>query len=797
MLSDDLRHSIRSLRRAPGLTIVVVLTAALGIGAGTSLFSVVKAVLLNPLPYPEAGRLAWISSLYDGAETRTSLADFDDWRARSFGFSAMAAYGDANLLVGGGREAEQVQGAMVTEEFFDLLGVRPALGRALGPAEHHSRAPFAGVVLSHGLWQRAYGSDPQAVGRKITVLGLPATVVGVMPKGFAYPPSTDIWFSARAVGEGAGRAAHNYWVIGRRKPGLPIESARTDLQSIVQRLAKEYAGPYQTSGVAVASLAEHWTGNVRIPLLILFAAVGLLLAIVCVNIANLLLVRMTARSGELAVRAALGAEASRLFRQLLAESLVLAIAGGALGMLFAAWSVDLLRVLLPTSIPRAADVRIDGGVIVFAVLATALAGVLFGTFPSWMASRQGISETLKGLSRSHSFGRRVLRVQAMLVVSEVALSVLLLAGGGLLLSSFARLRAVDPGFRTDRVIAATISWPAPEARRLTARYRDVLERVRALPGVTSAGVLREVPLDPVQRRGAVRIQSRPDLPAAQADYVIASPGSLEVLRVRLIRGRLFTESDAAEAPPVVLVNQKMARRFWPGRDPLGEKIWFTGFEGKEHWLTVVGVTGDMRENGLTEPVREQAWVCYSQLQTPGYLISGSLVVRSSANPGNLVGAIRKAVRDVSPNTAVSFRRLDDVLAAATSRQRFQLQVLATFAILALLLAGIGLYGVISYAVTANRSAIGIRMALGARPADIIRLFLGRALLWAGLGAAIGVAGCLACGELLARVVYGVAPSDPLVLGGAALIMALWAVLACAIPISRASRTDPLSALRME
>jgi predicted permease len=799
MLLEDLTQAIRSLRRAAGLSIVVIITAALGIGAGTSLFSVVKAVLLNPLPYPNADRLVWVASLTDRTETRTSLPDFDDWRARNRSFSALAGYSEVRVLAGADSGPEQITGTMVTEQFFDVLGVRPARGRDFGPEEHRKGIPVPAIILSYGLWQRAYGSDPAIIGRKVKVLGLPAVVIGVMPQGFAYPAGSDMWFSALAVGEPRLRQAHNYWTIGRLRPGATVAGARADLNGIAQALRREYPEPLQATGATVSGLADHYTGSVRAPLAVLFAAVGLLLAIVCVNIANLLLVRLAARSGELAIRAALGAAASRLFTHLLVESLVLATAGGALGLLLATWSLDLLRIILPASIPRVTEVRIDGGVIAFAIVATLLTGVVFGTLPSWLASRFGAFEVLKGASRGNAAGRRTLRSQSALVISEVALSVLLLAGAGLLFSSFARLRAVDPGFRTDHVLAAGLSWPVTRADipLFPARYRDLLERVRALPGVESAGVMRILPLDPVQARGAVRIESRPDLLTAEAGYSVSGPGAMETLRVPLIRGRRFTEADTAESTHVAIVNQEMARRFWPGRDPIGERIWFNGVEQRPHWLTVVGVSGDMRQNGLIEPVREQAWVCYTQMQTPAYLVNASIVVRSSVDTKSLSDSIRQALREVNPGAAATFRRMDDLLAGATARQRFQLQVLGSFAVLALLLAAIGLYGVLSYTVAANRAAIGIRMAVGARPADIVRLVVGRAMLLVGIGAALGIGACLASRELLRKVVFGVTPSDPLILGAAALVMALAALIASGLPARRAATVDPLNALRSE
>ena len=412
MLWQELRQSFRSLRRAPSLAAISIATVALGVGAGTSLFSVVKAVLLNPLPYPDSARLAWVAGQNKaGAEMRTSFPDFDDWRAMNHSFQTMAAYGDAPIVASGGASPERTRGAIVTEDFFATLGVKPVLGRTLSAEDHEPGKPLSFVVLGHALWQRAYGGDPSILGRQITVIGSRSTVVGVMPAGFAYPAGTELWVSARALGEGSERTAHNLWVIGRLRPGVAETAAAQDLSAIAQRLALQYPGPYQTPDATARSLSAHIAGDARTPLLILFAAVGLVLLVVCVNVANLLLVRVSARSRELAVRTAMGAARRHLARQMLVESLLLAGAGGALGLLVAAWSMELLRLFLPDTLPRAADVRIDGGVIAFALAVSAAAGLIFGTLPAWRSTSMQISEVLKAGARGQTATRRTRRLQ--------------------------------------------------------------------------------------------------------------------------------------------------------------------------------------------------------------------------------------------------------------------------------------------------------------------------------------------------------------------------------------------------
>ena len=792
-------QALRSLRRAPALAAISILTIALGVGAATLLFSVVKAVLLNPLPYEDPDRLAWIASVSGGAEGRTSTPDFDDWQRQNRSFASMAFFSDAPLIAGGGETPQHVTGAIVSEAFFDVLGVQPALGRTFLPEEHGAKAMLATVILSDGLWQRAFGGDADIVGRRVTLLGFPSTVIGVMPRGFAFPARSDLWVSARAIPDGNERQAHNFWVIGRLRPGVPAGAAAADISTIARGLKQQYPGPYQTEDATVTPLARQLAGSARPALLLLFGAVGLLLLIVCVNVANLLLVRAAARARELAVRTAIGAGRGDLFRHLLAESLLLAAAGGAAGLMLTYWSMDLLRVLLPSTLPRGGDVRIDPGVIAFSIAVSLAAGVVFGMLPSWRASRPDVHELLKAGGRGQTATKRSRRTQGLLVVSEVALSLVLLAGAGLLLESFARLRAVDAGFSPDGVLASSLSFPVGggEVARLSSRYRDLLDRVRAMPGVEAAGIVKDLPLDPIQRSGNFVVDGRSREQALEAGYLVATPGMMEALRIPIQRGRALAESDAASAPGVVVINAAMARRFWGDRDPLGERIWINSFEPKEHWRTIVGIAGDVRQRGLTEPVPPLAYVNYAQVQIQANLGSGNLVVRSATAPPALAPAVRAALREVHPEAAASFRTLDEVMAAATSRQRFQMQVLAAFAILALILAAVGLYGVLAYAVASNRGAIGIRLALGAEPAAIFRMIAGRALALTAGGVIVGLAGCLALGAVVRTVLFGVGPADPRVLSTAVAVMFVTALAACWFPARRAMRIDPIAALREE
>jgi predicted permease len=799
MIVQDVRHSLRSLRRSPALAVIAILTVALGVGAGTALFSVVKAVLLNPMPYPDSNRLVWVAAILDGNESRTSMPDFDDYKAGTGAFDAIAAYSEAPLVAGGGDAPERITGTMVTEDFFDLLGVPPALGRTFN-ADEHRQKPLSTVVISHGLWQRMYGGDPNILGRSISVLGFPSTVIGVMPAGFAFPSGAELWVSARAINEGNLRTAHNYWVIGRLRPGVSTDAAHQDVGAIARRLKQEHPSPFQTSDARVVSLASHLVGGVRTPLLMLFGAVGLVLLIVCVNVANLMLVRVTAQSGELALRTALGAGRRDLIRHLLVESVILSAFGGVLGLLIAFWSMDLLRLLLPASLPRAAEVRIDPGVVAFAMALSTMAGVLFGTLPAWRAGRTGVHDLLKAGARGQTATRRSRGVQSALVICEVALSLVLVAAAGLLLDSVGRLRAVDVGFSTAGVLTMDVSFPVSrgEVLRLKARYDDLLARVLALPGVEAAGTIKDLPLTPIQRSGHFFIERRPkDAQVTEAGHLVVTAGVMEALRIPILQGRGLSDADAEGAPPVIVISEGMARKFWPDADPIGQRIWFDSFEPKEQWRTIVGVAGNVRQSGLTEPARPQAYVSYAQTQIKAQLGSANLIVRSSVDPRSLAPAVRAALQQASPEAAASFRTLDEVMAVATSRQRFQMQVMMSFAMLALVLAAVGLYGVLSYTVTSARGAIGIRMALGAAPGQIFRMVAARALGLAAAGALAGLVGCLALRGVLRTVVFGVGPSDPRILSLAVVVMLATALAACWFPARRAMSVDPIAALREE
>src|SRR5579875_3141864 len=786
MLLAMLARATRSLRAAPALTIISILTVALGVGAGTALFSVVKAVLLNPLPYPDAGRLAWLSEVNESNRPMAAAqANFKDWQRENRSFSWMAAFGEGPVNAGGGDTPVRTFGAEVTGDFFSVMGVQPMLGRTFDAAEQKFKAPGT-AILGNALWHRAYGGDPNVLGRRIKLMGQPFTVIGVMPPGFDYPDHSEVWTAAEAFYNFPSRTAHNFRVVGRLRPGVSLERAQADISAIARRLKQQYPSPFMGKDAMVIPLSRQIAGEARPALLMLFGAVGFLLLIVCVNVANLLMVRVTTRGREISVRMALGAGRMHLFRLLITESLALAAAGGALGLLGAFWSMDLLRLLLPSGLPRAEDIRIDAGVVAFAIGISLLTGLLFGVLPAWRASRLNVNEALKSASRSATTGRRAQRAQSALVISEVCLSVVLVAGAGLLATSFWKLKSVDPGFRPDHVLVANVSFTT-ESRdtgfdRLSPMFSELLAQLRAIPGVESAALSHGLPLDAA---------------GADGEYRVISPGYLAAMRIPLLRGRDLSDQDTASSSPVALISAEMARVYWPKEDPIGHRIWFDSFAPREQWLTIVGIVGDVHDAALNRPVAPTAYVTHTQVLFPQTLLDENFVLRVPGDPAGVVSAVRDRVRAADREAAVKFETMDEVFERSVARQKFQMQMLGGFAALALLLAAIGLYGVLSYMVTSNRAQIAIRMALGARPGAIFRMITARALRLAAAGAALGLAGCFAVRQLLAALLFGIGATDPAMLAAASGVLLMAALAASWFPARRAMRVDPVSALHQE
>jgi len=804
---QDVRYGLRSLAKNPGFTAVAVLALALGIGANSAIFSVVNAILLRPLPYKDPDRLVmvWEDRSKNGYPRDTPAAgNFHDWREQNQVFEGMAAVANQSFNLTGSGEPERVDGRRVSANLFQLLGVEPLHGRRFLPEEDQ---PGAGrvVVLSHGLWQRRFGSDPQVLGSQLTLDGESHTVVGVMPADFRFPsPEDQMWVPiAFNSQEAANRGRHFLQVYARLKPGVGLEQARAEMDTIAARLQQQYPNSNTNVGAAVVPLHEQLVGDIRPALLLLLGAVGFVLLVACANVANLLLARAAARQKEIALRLALGASRARLLRQFLTESLLLALLGGASGLLLALWGVNLLRSFIPESVSQASTVSVDSSVLAFTLLVSVLTGLVFGLAPASQTSGFNLNETLKEGGRDSAAGRRGGRVRSLLVVAEVAVSLVLLIGAGLLINSFLRLRGVDPGFRTDNLLTMKVVLPKtkyPDHARRSAFYTELLGRVAALPGVNSAAVTTNLPLTFKGNSMGVSIEGRPDPGPGQRPSVVTrvvSPDYFRTMGIGLLQGRQFGRDDRADTTSVAVVSETLARRFWPGEDPLGKRLTPgpATSTNPDDWITVVGVARDVRQFELDADPKPQMYLSYEQA---GFFEPGDLVVSTAVDPLGLAGAVRQAVWQVDRDQPVSdVRTMSDILSASLARQRFSTLLLALFAAVALALAAVGVYGVMSYTVARRTHEIGIRMALGARQRDVLRLAVGQALRLVAAGVAVGLAGALLLTRVMASQLYGVSATDPVTLVTITLVLVCVALLASYVPARRAARVDPLIALRYE
>lgn len=800
-LWQDLRYGARTLRKSPSFTAVAVITLALGIGANTAIFSVVDAVLLRPLPFPDSERIVSLEgvNLSKGiTDSNMSVPDFADWQTQSGAFERIAGFVTGGSLLISGEEAERVRGTSATADFFSLFRTDAFRGRTLQPQDAKKDAPSV-TVLSYGLWQRRYGGDPAIIGKQIMVNRESTTVVGVMPPGFDYPERTEIWFPL-VLDPSAERRDNRYLeVVARLKPDASLTQAQVELDAINARLAQSYVETNSGWSVRLTNLRERLVGSVRTPLLVLLGAVAFVLLIACSNVANLLLARAATRRREFAVRDALGASRARIVRQLLTESLLLSLTGGVAGLLMSLWLTRLLIGLIPSNMPRLDEVRPDARVFGFALAASLLTGLLFGLVPALQASRTDLNETLKEGGRTGIGGARRNRARSILIVSEIALSFMLLAGAGLLARSFLRLRDVNPGFDTAGVLAMRISasgdrYPAGSAR--AALYQQVLERIKSLPGVESAGAVLSLPLggDTFNVGRSFIREGRPATPeeSAGASYLVATPGYFRALQIPLLSGRTFTEQDTDKSPMVVIVNETMARQFWSGESPVGKRI--TIWRDEKFPREIVGVVGDTRATP-GDPAGPQMYVPYAQDANWGSL---SLVVRSSTDPAQLIAAARNEVHALDKTIPVyNTRPMIDVVAAALAGRRASTLLVGSFALLALLLALVGIYGVTAYYVTQRTHEIGVRMALGAPARHVLGLVMGQSMRLTLGGLALGLCGALALTRVLASLLYGVQPTDPVTFAVAAALLSAVALLACLLPAWRATKVDPLIALRAE
>jgi predicted permease len=802
-LLQDVRYTLRSFARSPGFTAVAVLTLALGIGATTAIFSAVSAVLLRPLPYPDPDRLTvlWLNNQAQQIERDvTSFPAFLAWREAS-AYEAVAGYASTAGTFTGDGDAEQYAGAFVTSDFFRVLGVLPRAGQAIGDAHVHAGESQV-VVLSHGMWIRRFGADPAVLGRSVVIDGEPREVIGVAPQGFAYPDGAQYWLPIAPAGDAWQRrlnARFSLWlsVIGRLSPGVSVERASAELNEIMSGL--ENVDPVgEGSGVFVEPLRDTVVGHVRPALLVLLGAVGFVLLIACANVANLMLARGAGRRKELAVRTTLGATGGRLARQVLTECLVLGVIGGAVGILLAVLGTNVLVAASPPDLPRTGSVRVDAAIVGFAALLAVLTAVLCGLAPAVQARTAGIAQMLRESGRGDC-GERVTRLRRLLVTAEIALSLMLLVGAGLLIRSFAALQSVDPGFAIERVLSFRVSAGMsryPEPPHVRQFHTQFLERLNALPGVEAATGISTLLLSRLPTMGPIAIEGQPPRTApVPVTSDVVDPGFFHAMRIPIVRGRELNSGDILGGMPVVVVNETFVRRFLPDADPIGRRLTRGDPEDPDAvWQTIVGVAADSRRSGLFESIRPEAYRPLAQA-APRSL---DVLVRTAGAPLAIAPQIRATLRDLDPNIAIAeLRTVEQAFADAVATRRFVMMLVVGFATLAVGLAAIGIYGVLSYIVGQRTRELGIRMALGADRPAVLALVLRQSMRYALPGVALGAAGALTVTRLLRSQLFGISPADPLTFAGATLLLVGVGLLASWIPAYRATRVQPLTALRVE
>ncbi len=817
-LWQDIRYGFRILLKKPGFTATIVLALGLGIGANTAIFSVVNAVLWRPLPYKNSERLV---SLYSqntsNAEANLtdrpplSYPDFRDYKEQAQTLQYVAAYRQIGTsLVSGGDEPERVLGADVSAELFPMLGIEPLIGRVFTPEEDKAGAPPV-IVLGYGLWQRRFGGDKTIIGREIKLSARSVTVIGVMPPGFKFPvqaekmdffdPFTAVTARASAASLESRDSRFNT-IVASLKPGVTLQQAQAEIDTIARRLAEQYPATNTGWRARLISLHEDVTGDVRPAFFVLLGAVLFVLLITCANVANLLLARASARQKEMAIRTALGASRARILRQLLTESLLLALMGGVLGLLLALWGVDLLVAASPANLPRVTEINVDNRVLAFTLIVSAFTGIIFGLFPALASSKLDLNESLKEGGRSSMEGARRNRVRSLLVVSEIALSLVLLIGAGLLIKSFLRLLDTNPGYTTARVLSVTLplsraKYPQPEQQ--IAYVRELLNRTQVLPGVEAISATNLLPLGLRDTFNTFNIEGRPPAPpesrTAARNYSI-TPDYFRVMSIPVRRGRDFTARDVQNAPPVIVINEAFARRFFESEDPIGRRIILE--DEKDEPLPpgeIVGIVGNVRHGSLDEKEQPEYYVPF--FQTPDRQID--LVIRSAASdPAALAFAMRGAIKAIDKDQLIwEVKTMDERVAESVAPRRFQMLLLGLFATLALTLASIGIYGVMNFMVTQRTHEIGIRIALGAQARDVLRLVVGQGMTLALIGVAVGLIGAFAVTRVMSSLLFGVSATDPATFIGVALLLAGVALIACLIPARKATKVDPMVALRYE
>jgi predicted permease len=807
MLSQDLRYGFRMLVKRPGFAVVTIITLALGIGANTAIFTVVNAALLSPLPYKESERLVHLwetTPQKQFGEREASYPDYLDWKGQNQVFEGVAGYSRRSFNITGGDTPDRVQGAAVTDNFFQLLGVEPVHGRSFRPGEDQPNAERL-ALLSHGLWQRRFGGDMSVVGQTMMLNGNSYQIVGILPQRFSFAPvgAAQLWVTLNPNADQTSRRfMHWLNLIARLKPGVSVEQAQAGMGAIAQTIAQDHAESHTGTSIKVISLQEQITGKIKPILLVLLGAVCFVLLIACANVANLLLARSAARQKEIAIRTALGAGRWRLIRQLLTESAVLALMGGLVGLVLAHWGVDLLVAGIPAAqadtMPYLQGLTIDGRVLLFTIGVSLLTGIVFGLAPALQSSKLNLQESLKDGGKTSAVPTRQ-RLRNLLVVSEIALALVLLVGAGLMLKSLASLLAVDPGFNPDNLLTMRVMLPtvkyAEDAQKV-AFHQQLIERVESLPGVKGVG---SVDILPLLGGNTARFYAdgRPQPPPGQeleANIRDVNSSYFQVMDVPLLRGRYFTDQDKPDTPIVVIVNQTLANRLFPGEDAVGKRLRYTAIELPP--FEIVGVVSDEKVRGLDEPTSPVVYGPY--LQAPNNSIS--LVIRTSSDPDSIAGMARSEIKSLDADLPVfDVRTMGQIIdnSPSTFLRRYPAFLIGVFAAVALILAMVGIYGVISYSVTQRTHEIGVRMALGAQRRDIFKMILGQGLLLTFIGTGCGVVAALLLTRFLSSLLFGVSPTDPLTYIVVSLPLVLVALLACYIPARRATKVDPMIALRYE
>ena len=797
-LIQDLRYGFRMLAKRPGFTAIAVLALALGIGANTAVFSVIRGVLLRPLPYADPDRLVvlWESNLKSNAPREsTSAPNFLDWRAQNQSFVDMAAAGGGSAALTEEGEPEILIGTVVTTNYFNLLGVNTVMGRGFSPEDSEQEV----IVISDSLWHRRFGSDPTILSRRVRLGGTLRTVIGVMPPGFHDPDVdgprlSEFWRTVHKADFPRGRRNDNWRVLARLKPGVPFAQGRAEMTAIGQRLALQYPGDNAAWTLETVPLTTAIAGDVRTPLWLLLGSAALLLLIACANVANLCLARSSERRREFAIRSALGGGSARLFRQLITESLALSLLGGVSGLLVGIWTMRAMLALGGAFIPRAEDVRLDPWIMLFAFATACVTGVLFGALPARQAARTDLNESLKAAGRG-AVGPGRGRARALLVVSEVGLTLVLLVAAGLLLRSFWQVQAVPLGFEPSRLLTADLRLPGlPGNPALAVRFLgEFASRIERLPGVTAVAAINAAPLSGRGNELSFNIEGRPapsDSEVQDAFFNAATPGYLNVMGIKLLRGRLLAPSDTAEAPKVGVISDGMVRQYFATEDPLGRRFTYDG----TNYYTIVGVVADVHHEGFTTTPKAHVYLPYPQFPLPRMTVT----VRASLDPLTLVSAVRGELRAMDKDRPLTGVKTEEALMAeSVAPRRFALVLIGVFAGLALLVASIGIYGVISYSVTECTQEFGVRMAMGAMRRDVLGMVLWRGLRLAGAGIAAGAVAALVVTRVMQSFLFGVTAHDAVTFFGVAGIFLAVSLAACLIPARRATRVDPMVALRYE